>query len=147
MAWDTTEIFEYFDGQKPVWADPLEIDDLMAAHLKGEPNKVIDDCASKIPAVKLNAMQQFAAAVCSTFQLQPFNRETGEGATWKTCLGVWKRFTDWQQTQKKSGVEGPTSSSGSGVSALWTYPTSTSLDSGSTAPVPTGVLPDVLSGG
>lgn len=140
--WDRTEVFQYFDGEKAVWGDPLEIHEALAAHLDGDVNAVLKNAKSEDRSVSLAAFNKLVPAVREAFRLMPFNPETGEGTTWKVCLEVLKAFVAWEEALKKNGAGSPTSYFDAAASTPEESPTSTSWDSGSTSNGPTGETPE-----
>jgi hypothetical protein len=118
MGWDQTNIFSYFDGEKQVWADPLEIHHGLAAALDGDVNKILAatrmtcEDARQQAAVRHDAMQRLVPAIREVFKLLPFDPNTGTGATWRACIAVFSEFVKWEDALKKNGGFEPTPYSG-----------------------------------
>jgi hypothetical protein len=106
-------IFEYHDGERTVFADPLAIQRKMlrlaAGNLVGlseaasapekatgpeEPGKVLE---------RLNAQEQLLSVIREGFNLPEFDPNTGKGALEKQCWKVWDDFYGWLEKNARKG--------------------------------------------
>lgn len=133
-------IFQYFNGEKNVWADPLKIDrqhveaiqdcdfNTILKNVEGpEFFKYIKDgeyyfdeeFKDKVPqsTVKFamnaqsEALEQLFPILYKTFGLKPIDPDTGEGCTEFEILDAWKAFSQFQDDVKKNTEQNPNSQS------------------------------------
>jgi hypothetical protein len=123
-------IFKYNNGKADVFADPFEIDYRFQQAAGGEDleqidrwmdlprteeglldqNKINDPGAGKIiMAQYMEALHRIEPIVRKTFNLEPFNPETGEGLTNKEVIEIWDDYQLWQADVKKNTSLPPTS--------------------------------------
>lgn len=90
-------IYKYHDGDKEVLADPLEIERRLKAMLGNDLNahlkKVKDD---------YEAATQWYSAIDAAFEITPFSKETGKGATIAMKRRLWDDYWTW--VKKKDGT-------------------------------------------
>ncbi len=132
------QVFPYFDGATfaeggepvEVYADPREIDRAMAAALGGDVDATIDLCREyevdadgkhvldpqtklprriQLPDVVADANRRLCDAVRKSFQLEPFNRLTGKGATQAMCIKLWNAYQGWVEKKETPAASSPTS--------------------------------------
>lgn len=89
------KIFQYFDGQRQVYGDPLKIRRRLNGRLDGNLNKALAD-----KDLSPEHYERVLDAVVYAFDLPPFNQETGEGAVEEVVVKALTSFLDW--LQKKS---------------------------------------------
>jgi hypothetical protein len=104
-------IFQYSDGEKLVWGDPLRIQrDLYTA--LGSPDEVLNDTESESPAIWMPAMSRLMNAARVAFPLAAFDPATGNGATDKIVQAavdaLWECLAEKKTTGESAGL--PTSS-------------------------------------
>ncbi len=109
-------IFEYFDGStldeagKPVklYGDPIDLHARINAILEGEANDVYDRAHAGDADAHAN-LTRLVDAIRETFGLAPFDRTTGQGATFAMCLKVWDAFASFLDEKKNPPACSPTS--------------------------------------
>lgn len=102
-------IFQYYNGKRSVWGDPLEIEDMMNYLLAGEPGKVTDQTNVNDPEVYVPATNRLVEAVREAFKMAPFDEATGEGATRQDCLDASNAYLRYKKSLKKSTADPSTS--------------------------------------
>lgn len=119
-------IFKYFNGIEDVFGDPLEIFDTMTHLLGCHPNQAIariggveevKDATGKatyevngelgLPA--LEALRRFCEAINQAFELVPFDKKTGLGATRQIQFAAWQALHDFNQKKNPNTGLWPTS--------------------------------------
>lgn len=104
------QLFPYFNGEREVVGDPLRIWRFLNNLLDGDPDTVLAKAHSQVPEEKLDAQNRIIEATREAFMMEPFDSETGEGATEQDCLVALTNFLDWI---KKKGPNTGNSLSGS----------------------------------
>lgn len=119
----------FFDGEKQVYGDPTELNLSMLGHARGCLGQLIEDARTRGPddgpgdtpeqradkqalrcradAVAIPATYKMWEIARLTFDLVPFDKSTGKGATARDCNRV---LTDWfafLAAQKKSTGASP----------------------------------------
>ncbi len=117
-------VFPYFDGAATVYADPLAIHRQLTRALDGNPNRVLVDVAigkaeereayldeeswelavaqeEATEELRYAATEKLLAAIRQVFQMAPFDRATGQGATEKHCRDALAAFCDYMEEAKK----------------------------------------------
>lgn len=108
MDFPEKKIFPYHNGAEPVFGDPLALESRLAEQF-GELSGIVQ----KVNAIRakdadplavlegIQARNVLIAGVREAFELVPFDRKTGQGATDDHALGVYRAWTEW--TVKKNG--------------------------------------------
>lgn len=99
-----TDIFQYHNGEKPVWGDPLRIQRLLHLALPDAP-AVLQGVRNK----DLAAVGKLMEAVPLAFGMKPFDPESGEGATEAVCKAAVEALWAFLASKKKSSAGVPTS--------------------------------------
>jgi len=116
-------IFPYFDGEKQVFGDPLEIHDRLTDLLDGDPEHALQlarppglkDADGKElpgnpdPRSRYEAKRRLDAAVVTAFELIPFDRTTGNGANRLQRATALSSFCSWMEANRKKNDASPTS--------------------------------------
>jgi hypothetical protein len=97
-------IFQYFNGVKNVFGDPLKIRRRLYNLLGGDPNEVLNQANNGVPEVKDKATEKLMAAVIYAFDMVPFDKESGKGALEYDCRAALDSFVKWIE-EKKNPVE------------------------------------------
>lgn len=104
-----TDILQIHDGLEPVYLDVLEANRRLW-FLLGNP-KTLTDKISDV-AARLNdatpeevkeageARQTLVQAIRQAFEMQPFDKRTGQGATDLHCLAVYQQFCQFLSQQE-----------------------------------------------
>lgn len=104
---DEKRIFEYHDGEKKVFGDPLELERNVRMTL-GDPQKAI----TQVNAINLagapmegillayDAQRRVAEAIREVFGLVGFDRATGKGCTDAMVFAVWRKFANFLDQKK-----------------------------------------------
>lgn len=119
-------IFEYHDGNNKVFADPLALRRKLYQVFDGDPDRAIqaaakadtkyDDKGQEIPeepAQLLNRMyaeEKLVAGFRQLFDMAPFDRTTGTGASEAMCRQVWAQFVEFLEKNDARGEGSPTGS-------------------------------------
>lgn len=120
----------YWNGEREVYGDPLEINMALVGHARGQLARLIEASKSKGPddaetdteeerankevlrdranAVAFPALYKMREVARLAFDLVPFDRATGNGATAKDCDRVLTDFFAFLSEQKKSTAASPT---------------------------------------
>jgi hypothetical protein len=117
-------IFQYSDGAKSVYGDPLAIARQLTIELKGELAQVLKDAYADSPPpgaspdwmappaealVAAHAMGRFLAAVRAAFRMAPLDLEKGTGATDRDCLAAYDSWASWCDQKKTTTEPSPSS--------------------------------------
>jgi hypothetical protein len=103
-------IFRYHNGEKLVYGDPLRIDLAYREALKGSAETVHRDYNNEDPAINGPATLKLVDAVMVAFPMEPFDPDTGSGATGARCVeALWA----WWAFLKKNEQRGVNSLTGS----------------------------------
>jgi len=102
-------IFQYFDGEKEVFADPEPIWRNIYRLTGGQPNAWSNAVYAATPettdpnviATAIDAEEKLEALVRHVFQMKPIDPKTGQGASWPLCLGVWRDYCLFMDDLKK----------------------------------------------
>lgn len=118
---ENRKVFPYHDGSQQVFGDPFAINKRLWAAVDGRLEKIAHDAflpplgpgePERDPSehVKAIAAQQaLLAAVRQAFEMAPFDRTTGQGATDQDCLDAYDAFITWMAEKKTSSAPTPTS--------------------------------------
>lgn len=102
--------FTYFDGAKVVHGDPLPLHRRLHQAAAGNLGQVLKDSRSEDIHVAYPAIEKMVAIVRDVFEMAPFDRATGKGATEAHCHDVLDGFFTFLDGEKKSPGPSPTSS-------------------------------------
>ena len=114
-------IYGFNNGKKKVFADPLFLRaqlKMLALTMAGKDISKIIETANKTDlhgasemelSEAYNALMQLAEISTQAFGLQPFNPDTGEGATKAHAIGVVNHFYLWLQKKNPPPVSPATS--------------------------------------
>src|SRR3990172_4400462 len=129
-ALDFTEqdrhIFDYFDGVAVLKGDPLEIFDRMVHLLGCHPNQVtaqigkvvakpqddgttVYETVGEVGLPALEASRKFCEAIDMAFEMTPFDKTSGLGATKAIRFAAWKALCDFLQKKNQNAELWPTS--------------------------------------
>ncbi len=135
----------YESGQGPRWADPAAAYDLMQLHTGGQLKEVIEQSKARVPIdsdqtdaegnpivlrevphyeASVPAKQALLAAVAKTFDLKPFDPQTGEGLTQDDVLALWNGYVSYCKAIKKKRSDSPSAAPPMGAD-FWLAATST----------------------
>lgn len=114
---DEKKIFEYQSGAETLYADPLAVSRKILLLTGGDPNRLVEQATAADPATAgpealfaaSSAADRLLAAVREAFDLPPFDRTTGQGATEGHVLGVWQAFCAFLQKKSPPPASAPTS--------------------------------------
>lgn len=111
MSSDTSDsgVFRYFDGARHVYGDPLYVQNALARELRGQVDQVVLDCNSQDDLVATTALRRLLDAVRVAFEMPPFDRATGQGATDRHCRDAYDALTDFFGLSATSVAETPSS--------------------------------------
>jgi hypothetical protein len=138
-----SNIFKYFDGQNEVHGDPTAIErklrlatggrfyDILRATQKPKDYKGwLDEIADeKTPEERRagllqsvrdanlaadQAAEEITPAIRAAFEMVPFDKTTGQGATDDHCIDAWNAFTAFREQKKSSGEKEPKSATSMG---------------------------------
>lgn len=122
--------FDPGDGN-PRYADPVEVMELMAAMLGGNPNEFLRQARDPDKSVSFPAWERLAQATRHAFRLERFDPETGTGCTLSMVRKVLNEFLAWCGKKKASADATPMSPRRSASGRARTpSPTATSSDCG-----------------
>ncbi len=123
-------IFQYFNGERAVYGDPLVILRVFTGRCEGDVEGVFELSQSENPDQSIRASERIIAAAREAFKMIPFSEETGAGATDEVVFSVLGSFFEWWSKKKRSGESKPTSEPSSDLSeAIKNY-----VASGQTSP-------------
>ena len=94
------DIFQYFDGVLAVYGDPLAIERRMEEHLGQPIAQALQETKAAEISLSRRAEDRLFAAVREAFEMAPWYKQTGEGATEKDCRLAFKALVDF--IKKKS---------------------------------------------
>lgn len=126
-------VFSYYNGKEIIFADPLAVHRRLTRALDGNPNEVLgkvdlgiagppdsyaseEDYAAALEQERLTeplryeATERMVEAVRAAFDMAPFNRLDGAGATEEDCRAALDTFIVFMEGKKKAPVNSPTSS-------------------------------------
>lgn len=104
-------IYSYHDGERTVWADPLELRRLLRLAAGQDPGKLAQHAAPLYGGVDLSAEDYQLAhaaedrlvnAVRVAFSLATFDPATGAGATYSDALRTWNDFCAWLEKKNQN---------------------------------------------
>lgn len=103
-------IFEYFDGEKKLFGDPLALQRKIRIALGADWDFVREHTGpgDHEEPQKSIAHGKMLAAVREAFGMRPFDPLSGKGATDKLCLATWNTFSSWLDEKKNPPVTSPT---------------------------------------
>lgn len=104
-------VFKYHDGQAEAFADPLAARRSFVVETQGRFNDLLTAYYGDDELASCEAAVVLVPVVRQVFSMNPFDRDTGKGATEDDVDRVLTEFLDWCDEQKKSTVTTPTSSS------------------------------------
>lgn len=105
-------IFKYYNGEKAVYADPLEIERKVSVYLDDTTAGIIVKAAggeAVPPMAEFEANNKLLAVIRKVFAMKPFDMETGQGAMEADCFLAWNQWCSFMD-EKKNPPEGPQSS-------------------------------------
>lgn len=100
--------FRFWNGARFVWADPLRVERRLYAAL-GDPHAVFAASQSSEFVIASTALEQLVEAVRDVFRMEPFDDETGAGATEEDCRNALQALWDYLAKKKLSAAASPTS--------------------------------------
>ena len=106
-----TNVFgPYYNGFTEVFGDPIVIHRRLWAHLQGRPNDYFDMIRQyeAEPVKSAEAAESVEMAVRHSFEMLPFNKDTGEGATQEDCFTALNLYLAYHDAKKVSGSGSPT---------------------------------------
>ena len=95
-------VFAYTTPSRAVKADPQAVYVGLTRALGGNPQAVLDAASSENLPAAIDAEEQMVAAARQTFGMDPFDPETGAGATGAMCLRVLDEFLLFCNGEKKN---------------------------------------------
>lgn len=98
----THNVFQYFNGIKKVYGDPLEIEDELNYHLGGDINKCLEMATHEDVTVSKPAVRHLVEVTRIVFKMVPYNDNDGSGAKRVDCIQAFNDFTDYKIGLKKS---------------------------------------------
>jgi hypothetical protein len=111
-------LFSYFDGEKIVYCDPLEVYIAFARACDGDPDGVLRDAAAPEEGAeessgellkRLAATETLVKASRIAFGLAPIDQATAKGIDGDRCLTCLYSWLEWME--KKSAPSGTTATS------------------------------------
>lgn len=102
-------IFEYFNGERKVFGDPLAILRDFTGACEGDPNELFRLTQSENPAQAVPATRSYLAAAREALKMVPFSTSDGSGATDEVVYSVMESFFDWWSKKKSTFESEPTS--------------------------------------
>lgn len=114
-------IYSYFDGEKTVHADPLQVLRDLRYHAGQDPYKLSETASKSYPDQKraeisendfregMEAERVLLEAIRKTFGLAEFDRSTGKGLLLEQVKSIWNDFCRFLSQKKTSGPPSPTS--------------------------------------
>lgn len=113
---DERKTFRYDPGTgQPVHGDPLAIHYGLLEATDGELSAVVEDARSQDVRTRVLAQRRLAEAVRAAFEMAPFDRTTGAGATMQDCLDACWAFLSYLSQKKTPPASSPTSAPPTGV--------------------------------
>lgn len=96
------QIFKYHTGAAEQYGDPLAIERKLRALTAGQPGKLAAQTADPEldDASWARAEEKLIQAVREAFEMAPFDKTTGQGATDAMCKRLWNDF--WGYLEKKN---------------------------------------------
>src|SRR5882724_12726100 len=73
-------VFVYFDGEKVIHGDPIMLHRWMLGHAEGKLGQLIEDVRNDDQSIAFPAIEKMLDVARKTFDLVPYDRETGKGA-------------------------------------------------------------------
>lgn len=102
------DIFQYWNGERAVFGDPLVILRVFTRHCEGDVEGVFKLTQSENPDQSIVASEKVIAAARKAFVMLPFNPEDGTGATDEVVFSELGRFFDWWAKKKSTTANSPT---------------------------------------
>ncbi len=103
-------LFYYFNGEKPVFGDPLTLYRRLLARLGSDPNALIEQVNHEAVEVSAPATETFLIAVRAAFDMVPFDAVTGKGSRDEDAFAAFNQFSDFIEKKNLSAATSPTSS-------------------------------------
>lgn len=106
------KIFEYYDGSARVFADPKTVSRRLTIAAGGEPDSILAawraepqmEDGKEVPgsrAARLQAEEKLVEIVRQAFEMVPFDKTTGMGATWDHCIDALNGFLEfWEKNAR-----------------------------------------------
>ena len=108
-------IYEYHNGEKTVFADPLAVQRKMLRLAAGNLAGLSQDASTPEPdalgnvepqdpskvLLRLDAQEALVGVIREAFGLAPFDPDTGKGVPEKHCWKVWDDFYEWLEKNVK----------------------------------------------
>lgn len=123
----------YYNGAEWVYADPLEVWRKLMEGTGGSLIKIVNDSRSDEDLVAFPAIEALLPAVRVAFDMVPFSKKTGGGATEDDCRRALNGFFEMISKKKETPATTPTSLPSS-ESVSSPCPPCDSSDYGSTFP-------------
>ena len=105
---ESKRIFQYFNGEKQVYADPIEINRAIF-HELGDVPALIEKTKAPNDDVAYQAMNKFVAGARAAFGMPTISPETGKGATFDEVLAAWEDFVLFMQKKNPLPANTPMS--------------------------------------
>lgn len=94
------KVFSYYDGAQRVFGDPMRILRGMLREFAGDPNPALENMNHAEAAVWVPAMEGVVAAVRIAFDMVPYDKATGTGATEADCLAALHAWQEYLNSKK-----------------------------------------------
>jgi len=103
------QIFGYFNGEKEVFADPLQVQRKLRQFL-GDQEKVVGTLNSDNLSEADSVADLFLDAIAQAFAIpRRFDAATGVGFTEKNLRDLWNKFQGWLDEKKNPPGNSPAS--------------------------------------
>lgn len=119
------QVLEYFDGEKKVFGDPLEILGEVMILTGGNPDiltravfgSATSEGEMKSPtqamSERYDAQKKMVQIVRKVWRMKDFNPVDGTGAVVAHCLTAWRELARWLNKKKEKDENSPTESASS----------------------------------
>src|ERR1700693_989791 len=121
---EARRIFQYFNGQKLIYADPIEINRRVWHACGGDPKDLVEKAKVPDQIVAYEALEKFVGAIREAFRMPAINPDTGQGALFDEVLQAWEDFVGFFLHVGQRPAGSPTSLAGSQVQARSSIPAS-----------------------
>lgn len=102
------DIFQYWNGERAVYGDPLVILRIFTAQLDGDVDGTFKLSQSENPAQAVVAADKIIAAARKALVMLPFSTESGAGATDEVVFSMLDQFFTWWAKKKSTTANSPT---------------------------------------
>lgn len=103
------DIFQYFNGERSVFGDPLVILRVFTRQCEGDVEGVFKLSQSENPDQSITASEKIIRAAREAFSMLPFDTDTGAGATDEVVFSILGSFFEWWAKKKSSTESKPMS--------------------------------------